>query len=173
MKIDWSVLATEMDTLIDARSEIGGSDLGTQVIEHLLGADFFEQAVEHYIRAEPGAELARSVLLRLKPWSGMKHCYEIFKTSKNSYERIIAVELLPYVGDRRILPWIPEFLADPDETIQNLSMRIVEQFLYRHLVSEADVQPILEAALCHENASIREQAALYLTTNEETGEEEV
>jgi hypothetical protein len=33
MKIDWSILAREMGTLIDSRSEIGGSDLGTQVIE--------------------------------------------------------------------------------------------------------------------------------------------
>jgi hypothetical protein len=171
MKANWSVLAREMGTLIDSRSEIGGSDLGTQVIEHLLGAEFFEQAVEHYISGEPGAELARSVLLRLRPWSGMKHCYEIFKTSKNSDKRTYAVELLPYVGDRRVLQWIPEFLADPDETIQNLSMRIIDQFLYRHLVCEEDVQPILEAALSHERAYIREQATLYLTTDEDEKEE--
>jgi hypothetical protein len=166
MKVDWSLLAGEMGTLIDSKSEIGGSDLGTQVIEHLLGAEFFEQAVDHYISGSPGAELARSVLLRLRPWSGMRHCYEIFKTSKNSYERIYAVELLPYVGDKRILPWIPEFLADPDETIQNISMRIVDQFLYRNLVCEEDVQPILEAALIHQRAYIREEAALYLMTDE-------
>jgi hypothetical protein len=167
MKVDWSVLAREMGTLIDSRSEIGGSDLGTQVIEHLLGAEFFEQAVEHYISGEPGAELARSVLLRLRPWPGMKHCYEIFKTSKNFDKRIRAVELLPYVGDKRILPWIPEFLANPDETIQNLSMRIIEQFLYRHLVCEEEVQPILKKALSHDNAYIREQATLYLADEDE------
>jgi hypothetical protein len=167
MKVNWSALAREMDTLIDSKSEIGGSDLGTQVIEHLLGAEFFEQAVEHYISGEPGAELARSVLLRLRPWSGMKHCYEIFKTSKNFDKRIRAVELLPYVGDKRILPWIPEFLANPDETIQNLSMRIIEQFLYRHLVCEEEVQPILKKALSHDNAYIREQATLYLADEDE------
>jgi hypothetical protein len=167
MKANWSILAREMDTLIDSKSEIGGSDLATQVIEHLLGAEFFEQAVEHYISGEPGAELARSVLLRLRPWSGMKHCYEIFKTSKDSDKRIYAVELLPHVGDKRILPWIPEFLADPDETIQNLSMRIIEQFLYRHLVCEEEVQPILKKALSHDNAYIREQATLYLADEDE------
>jgi hypothetical protein len=48
----------------------------------------------------------------------MKHCYAIFKTSKNSDEKVMAVELLPYVGDRRVLGWIPEFLADSDKTIQ-------------------------------------------------------
>jgi hypothetical protein len=167
MKVDWSVLARDMGTLIDDRSEIGGSDLGTQVIEHLLGSEFFEQAVEHYVRGQPGSELARSVLLRLRPWSGMKHCYEIFKTSKNSDERVMAVELLPYVGDRRVLGWIPEFLADSDETIQNLSMRIIEQLLYRHLVCDDDVKPFLEAALNHDRAYIREEASLYLTTDEE------
>jgi HEAT repeats len=165
MKVDWSALAVEMGTLIDARSEMGGSDLGTQAIEHLLGAEFFEQAVEHYISGEPGAELARSVLLRLRPWSGMNHCYKIFKTSKNSYKRIYAVELLPYVGDERVLPWIAEFLADSDETIQNISMRIIDQFLYRNLVCDEDVQPILKGALSHDSAYIREQAALYLITD--------
>jgi hypothetical protein len=167
MKVDWSILAREMGTLIDCQSEMGGSDLGTQVIEHLLGTDFFEQAVEHYVGGEAGSELAQSVLLRLKPWSGMKHCYTIFKTSKNSDERVMAVELLPYVGDRRVLRWIPEFLADSDKTIQNLSMRIIEQLLYRHLIDDEDVKEILEAALTHENDVVREQAELYLVTDED------
>lgn len=168
MKVDWSVLANEMGTIIDSQSEMGGSDLGTQVIEHLLGAEFFEQAVEHYVRGESGSELARSVLLRLRPWSGMKHCYAIFKTSKNSHERVMAVELLPYVGDYRVLGWIPEFLADPDATIQSLSMRIIDQLLYRHLIDDEDVQEILEAASTHESEGIREQAALYLAIEEES-----
>jgi HEAT repeat protein len=172
MKVDWSVLAREMGTLINSQSEMGGSDLGTQAIEHVLGAEFFEQAVEHYVSGEEGSELARSVLLRLRPWSGMKHCYVIFKTSQNSYERVMAVELLPYVGDGRVLKWIPEFLADSDRTIQNLSMRIIEQLLYRHLIDDEDVEEILEAALTHENEVVREQAALYLVTDEDESAED-
>jgi glucose-6-phosphate isomerase len=61
MKVDQSVLAREMVTLIDSQSEMGGSDLGTQAIEYVLGAEFFEQAVEHYVSGKVGSELARSV----------------------------------------------------------------------------------------------------------------
>ncbi len=43
MKVDWSLLAGEMGTLIDSKSEIGGSDLGIQVIEHLLGLSFLSK----------------------------------------------------------------------------------------------------------------------------------
>ena len=167
MKVDWETLARELGTLIDSNSEFGGSDLGTQAIEHILGAEFFEQAVEHYISCEPGSELARSVLMRLKPWSGMKHCYDIFKHSKNSDDRHSAIELLRVVGDRRVLGWIPELFADSDPVIQSWGMRVIDQLLYRRLITNEEVQPIMELALTHNNPQIREEAALFLMTDEE------
>ncbi|HEY9749123.1 MAG TPA: HEAT repeat domain-containing protein [Allocoleopsis sp.] len=170
MKIDWEALAIELGTLTDFGGEIGGSHLGTQAIEHILGAEFFHQAVEHYISCKPGSELARSVLLRLKPWSGMKHCYEIFKHSKNLDDRRSAIELLRVVGDRRVLAWIPEFLADPDPGIQAWGIGVIDQLLFWQLLSDKDVKTILEPALTHHNSYIREQAALLLTTEEEEQE---
>jgi hypothetical protein len=163
MKVDWQDLAKELGTLTDYGSEMGGSHLGTQAIEHILGTEFFEQAVEHYISSKPGFELARSVLLRLKPWSGMKYCYEIFKHSNNLNARRSAIELLRVVGDRKVLGWIPEFLADPDPEIQSWGMGVIDQLLFWDLLFDEDVQPILESALNHDNPYIREQAELLLT----------
>lgn len=163
MKVDWEALARELGTLTDFGGEIGGSHLGIQAIEYILGSEFFEQAVEHYISSKPGFELARSVLLRLKPWLGMKHCYEIFKHSNNLVARRSAVELLRVVGDRKVLEWIPEFLADPDPDIQAWGMGVIDQLLFWELLFDEDVQPILESALNHDNPYVREQAALLLT----------
>jgi hypothetical protein len=163
MKVDWEALARELCTLTDFGGEMGGSDLGAQAIEHILEAEFFEQAVEHYISSKPGFELARSVLLRLKPWSGMKHCYKIFKYSNNLAARRSAVELLRVVGDRKVLGWIPEFLADPDPDIQSWGMGVIDQLLFWELLFDEDVRPILESALNHDNPYIREQAELLLT----------
>jgi hypothetical protein len=50
-------------------------------------------------------------------------------------------------------------------------MRIIDQLLYRNLVSEEDIQSIIEAALNHESAYIREEAALYLMTDEDEGKD--
>jgi hypothetical protein len=46
-------------------------------------------------------------------------------------------------------------------------MRIIEQLLYRHLIDDEDVREILEVALTHENEVVREEAALYLVTDED------
>jgi HEAT repeat protein len=167
MKVDWEELAKEFGTLTDFGGELGGSDLGTQAIEYLLGAECFEQAVEHYVQCKPGAELARSVLLRLKPWSGMKHCYQIFKHSESLDDRRSAIELLRVVGDRQILAWIPEFLADPDPSIQAWGIGVIDQLLFWDLLFEEDVQEILELALTHDNQYVREKAACLLSKEEE------
>jgi HEAT repeat protein len=163
MKVDWEVLARELGTLNEFGGEMGGSHLGTLAIEHILGAEFFEQAVEYYISSKPGFELARSVLLRIKPWSGMKHCYEIFKCSKSLDARRSAVELLRVVGDRKVLEWIPEFLSDPDKNIQSWGIGVIDQLLFWELVFDEDVKSILESALNHDNSYIREQAKILLT----------
>jgi hypothetical protein len=166
MKVDWETLAKELGALTDFGSEMGGSHIGIQVIEHILGVEFSEQAVEPYISFNPGFELARSVFLCLKPWSGMKHCYDIFKHSDNLIARRRAVELLRVVGDRRTLGWIPEFLAAPDTDIQAWGMGSIDQLLVWELLFDEDVQLILESALNHDNSCIREKAALFLTPKE-------
>ncbi|MFM2429391.1 MAG: hypothetical protein RLZZ511_604 [Cyanobacteriota bacterium] len=168
MKVDWESLAKELGTLTDFGGELGGSDLGTQAIEYVLGSEFFEQAVEHYIKCRSGAELARSVLLRLKPWSGMKHCYYIFKHSENLDDRRSAIELLRVVGDRQVLKWIPEFLSDPDQSIQSWGIGIIDQLLFWELLFDEDVKEILELALTHENQYVRGQASRLLSVDHET-----
>jgi hypothetical protein len=167
MQVDWEALARGLGTIHEFGGESGGSQLGMQAIEQILGNEFFEQAVEHYVSGKPGFELARSVLLVTKPWAGMEHCYKIFKHSNSLIDRRMAIELLRVVSDRRTLDWIPEFLADPDPDIQIWGIGIIQQQLLWDLLSDDEVRSILESALHHHNSSIREKAALLLTPRAE------
>jgi hypothetical protein len=80
MKVNWQELAQEVGTLTES-GEIGGSSLGVEALDLILGEEFFQQAVDHYLSCKPGSELARSVLLCIKSWKSMKYCYEIYKST--------------------------------------------------------------------------------------------
>ena len=161
MSVNWSELAERFET-ITTTGELGGTDLATRVLEYVIGAEFFEQAVEHYVSFEPGYELARSVLARLRTDAATIHCYKIYKGSSSQSERQAAVELLAATGTSKVLEWISEFLADPDVTIQGQVMYLLDKLLYRRIVNEDKVEPLLKAALEHPSESIRNDAKSLL-----------
>jgi len=161
MKVNWQELARELGTL-NQFGELGGSSLGVEALELILGAEFFEQAVEHYISLKPGFELARSVLLCIKPWTAMKRCYEIYKNTNDIEVKRSAVELLRVVSDRRVLEWLPEFLADPDEGVQNAGIGVIDQLLFWQILHDEDVRSILESAMNHPSEYIKKQAKWLL-----------
>ncbi|MBW4490857.1 MAG: HEAT repeat domain-containing protein [Trichocoleus desertorum ATA4-8-CV12] len=160
MRIDWGELARELET-----GNLQSTQLSLNAIEALLGEDFFAQAVECCINFDEGWGLAEGVLKILRPL-GMKHCYKIYETSHNLEERRSAVWLLKYASDRKVLEYIPEFLADPDEQIQRTVVEILDQMLFWHAVNYEDIIPILEAAANHPNEEVRKFA--IGTANEET-----
>lgn len=166
MQANWEEIAKELGTLREY-SEIGGSSLGVEALEVILGAEFFEQAVEYYISCKPGFELARSVLLCVKPWTAMKHCYEIYKNTNDIEVKRSAVELLRVVSDRRVLEWIPEFLSDPDEGVQNSGIGVVDQLLFWQILHDEDVRPILESAMNYSSEYVRKQARWLLSAEDE------
>jgi hypothetical protein len=160
--IDWHALAREMGTICgpdEAGTERGGTELAREAIERLIGPTRLANAVDYYISLEPGFELARSVLWHVHPWSAMLRCREIFASKADIQARRSAVELLRVVADRRVLPWVPEFLADLDPEIQAWAIGIVDQLVFSRLVDPEECASILEAALNHSNAHIQELAA--------------
>jgi hypothetical protein len=158
MRIDWGELAIELGAV-----NLQGTQLSLDAIETLLGEDFFAQAVECCINLDEGWGLAEGVLRILRPL-GMKHCYNIYKTSHNLEKRRSAVWLLKYTSDRQVLEYIPEFLADSDEQIQRNIFEILDQMLFWRAVNWEDILPILEAAANHSNEEVRKFA--IGTTNE-------
>ena len=112
--MDWHTLAQKLGTLRDD-GESGGSDLGRRALELIVGADALRSAVDYYISGGPGSELARSVLVLLKPSSAMERCLEIARGEADAESRRSAVELLRMVADGRGIGWAAEFLRDDDE----------------------------------------------------------
>lgn len=86
-------------------------------LELMIGEEAIHQAMDYYVAWKPEAELARNVLWRLRPWSVMQRCYEIYHFSADIEQRGVAIDLLRVVADERALDWIEEFLADPNDGI--------------------------------------------------------
>lgn len=161
MKVNWEELSRELGTVREF-GEIAGSSPGVQALERILGEEFFHQAVDYRLSNRPGFELARSVLMCIRSEMAMEYCYRIYKTTTDIEKKRDVVDLLRFISDRRILEWIPEFLADPDEEVQNAGINVVDQLLFWQILHDEDVRSILERALHHFNAYVRKQAKWLL-----------
>jgi HEAT repeat protein len=153
---DWTALAARLGVLRDER-ETSGVEHARLALETIVGADVLRSAVDHYVSSAPGAELARSVLSLLHPWSAMQRCHELFLGGADIEVRRAAIELLRVVADDRALPWIAEYLADPDPKIQFWGAGILDQMIYSGLVELEQCEAVLELMKAHPHERIREQ----------------
>ena len=160
--IDWPGLATQLGSIgaesDGTRTERGGASVARAALELLLTRREVVGAVDHYVSLMPGFELARSVLWLLRPWSAMLRCRELFSTPGDLQVRRSTVELLRVVADRRVVPWVPTFLADPDLGIQSWGIGVLDQLVFSGLADAEEVRPLIELALTHENESDRRVA---------------
>jgi hypothetical protein len=161
-RIDWERIANDLSAIqqgaLGGGPELGGRALALAAIEQLVGPDQLAAAVDYYVSGRPGSELARAVLWTLHPWSAMQRCRELFAFSNVLSQRRSAVELLRVVADGRALPWVSEFLADPDPEIQIWGVGIIDQLLCSALVDLEACERLLAAAMRHHNPAVREAA---------------
>ena len=156
--IDWEQLARDVGALQNGNKEIGSTFLAQMALEQLIGEQEWQAAVDHYVNIQPGAELVRSVLWLVHPWAGMKRCDEIFRTSKDLDQRRTAIELLRVVADKRVLPWIQEYLDDSDAGIQQWAAGIVDQLLWSELIAPEDCSVLLSEMETHHNTAVQKTA---------------
>jgi hypothetical protein len=156
--IDWKALAKKLGTL-RADGEQGSSDDGRRALEILLGEDRLRETVDYYVRFKDGSELARAMLSVVRPWSAMRRCYEIYKTSGDAEVRQAAVELLRVIADRRALRWVDEFLRDADEAIRGWGVGVLDQLLWSGLVQVEEGEDLLGQAERSSDEHVRERAA--------------
>lgn len=156
--IDWTTIATEVGALVE-REERGSNALARAALEKLIGPQNLRDAVDHYIGFKPGFELVRSVLWEIQPWSAMTYCYELYQTLPNIEIRRSAIELLRVIADKRVLLWVNEFLDDTDEGIQAWGFGVLDQLLWKELVEQEEVEPLLVRAEQHSNQRVRENAS--------------
>jgi hypothetical protein len=161
--IDWQALAERLQTIAtkngETRTEVGGTALARAAIAWLIEPERLATAVDHYVSLNPGFELARSVLWLLHPWAAMVRCREIATSDVDVNRRRSAVELLRVVADGRALPWVQDFLADPDEETQVWAIGIVDQLLFSRLIEPEACADLLAVAQIHDNARVRRAAA--------------
>lgn len=155
--IDWEHLAKQLGTLRPDGESCSSDDAG-RAIESIIGEEQLRAAVQYYIAGRPGSELARFVLRQLRPWSAMQHCYEIYRSRAALEDRVSAVELLRVVADRRALPWLIEFLGDPDPGIQLWGAGLLDQLLWSRLVEPEECFEQLRMLDGHKNEMVREKA---------------
>jgi len=137
-----------------------GDTASRRALETILGEDALRAGVDHYVAMRPGHELVRSVLWLLRPWSAAAYCHEIATTANDILARRTAIHLLRAVADRRALPWVSEFLDDPDPEVQSLGLGVLEQLLWSDRIEPEEAGELLERAECHENEAVRERAAI-------------
>ena len=158
-RIDWEALAVSLGTYVPGSSnEYGSDDAARTALAAIIGADEIASAVDHYVVGRRGGQLARSVLWLLKPAAASARCIEIYESSSDQEDRRMAVELLRVVDDGRSMSRIPEFLADPDLTIQGWGVGLLDQLLQEGLVDVHDAEPFIRLAEGHPNEAVRERA---------------
>ena len=166
--IDWVEISRKIG---QNKPPIYSSSNAMLALEQIIGEDVLRQAVSHYVAWKPERELTRQVLWRLRPWSAMQRCYEIYRSDADREDRRAAVELLDVVGDERVLDWIDEFLADPDEWIQQGAVNILDQMLFGGGIRYNEpamekVDRLLASAKTHPNFRVRQGIASLLADEE-------
>ncbi len=155
-EIDWKILSETIEQPDKKGNPVFGLD-ADRAIEFLIGEKNIRKAVDYFISGQQGAELARTVLWQIQPWSAMKYCYEIYKSERDVKERYLALALLRMIADSRVLQWIDEFLEDRDEEIQVYGLSIITELIVRNWVSVEDCEGLILKIENHSNSVIREE----------------
>ncbi|MEX0704461.1 MAG: hypothetical protein WD069_20335 [Planctomycetales bacterium] len=159
--IDWAALAAELGI----RSGISSHD-AAKALARLIGDVRLAASVDFYVGAyadstvectsslSAGAELAR---LALRPRAAIERCCTIYKNHPGRRRRV-AVELLRTIADESVIPWIDEFLNDPDEYIQSCGASALQELIFADLIEPEQVEPFLAQFDRHPNAGVRHVA---------------
>jgi len=152
--VDWKALAQELGVLHDGQEGTSVDDY-RRALELLVGEEVIRSGVDHYVAGGQGMDLVAGVLSRIRPRSAMERCYQIFNSNADIETRRSAIDLMRMVADRSALAWVPEFLADPDQGVQNWGIEVVEQLLWTGTIDESEGGPFLREAERHPSEHVR------------------
>ncbi len=162
MEIDWKRIAIEIGGLDHSGGElVTGTHGGRQALEILLGRENLRKSVDYFVDGRPGQFTVEQVLKIARPSAAMERCYEIFKTDTDWKRRCGAVFLLAHFADEEALPWIRDFLSDPEAVIRRNGLQVLCYVLYG-CVSDRGIElawELLRVANSDPDAGIRELAS--------------
>lgn len=157
MKINWKHLQNQAINDLGDKYLLGSNAYVIRAYEIVLGEDFFRSAVDQYLSGNDAGIFARHMLSEVRSFIAMDYCYEIYQTSKDIDRKSSALELLRWIANEKVLDWIPEFLYHPESDIQNYAVLIIDQMMFKKIISYDDILPILQQALNHPRDYIREK----------------
>jgi hypothetical protein len=160
MELDWPRLAEEFGC-----GESGGTDLAQRALDWILGEEMIRGTVDHYVDGRgpgTGSELARSFLIHVRSPVAMDYCYRIYKEDADIERRRGALELLRMISERRTLPWVREFLDDPDPEIQGYGASMLDQLLFARMIDKSECAGLLAIMRDHANESVRRYHSLIM-----------
>lgn len=165
-QIDWRSLAETLGAITwtdRGRQESGGTRIACDALIELIGDEALRDAVDFYVSAEPGHELARSVLWLLGPPAAMERCRKIFRDFDDLQEQADAINLLQVVADRRVLDWVPEFMASGNDGVRVWAIGIIDQLLImKGEIELEEAMPLIEKALADPYQAVRSRAQQIL-----------
>jgi hypothetical protein len=88
----------------------------------------------------------------------MQRCHEIYRESPSLEHRRSAIELLRVVGDRRVLPWISDYLADEDAGVRIWGIGVVIEMLFDGMIEPDSAQPFAAQAARPAAPRVRQKA---------------
>lgn len=154
-RVDWTQLARDVGSLHDD-GESGSHLLAMAALERIIGEDNIASAVEHVIGLLPGGELAMNVLREVRSERAVRLAYDIYQASSGD-RASTAVWLIKHVAHPCAVPWIAEFLADPNVAVWGVG--VLDQLLFCGQVEPEDVEHLLVLAEHNANDNVRENAA--------------
>lgn len=157
MKINWKHLQNQAINDLDDNHSLGSNAYVIRAYEIVLGEDFFRSAVDHYLSGDDAGVFARHMLSEVRSFIAMDYCYEIYQLSQDVDRKSSALELLRWIANEKVLDWIPEFLYHSESDIQNCAILIIDQMMFKQIISYDHMLPIIQQALNHPRDYIREK----------------
>jgi HEAT repeat protein len=161
MAIDWRAIADQVGDLKPDGTEKGScTESGIQALELVLGEENIRGAVDCWASGEPGAFTAEMVLRIIRSTVAMNYCYEIYKSEPNTRRSGAAVFLLYEMADRRVLPWVAEFLEDANMDVRWNGVMSLQNILSGPLddVGIASAKKLLAKAQSDADEKVRQLA---------------
>jgi hypothetical protein len=152
-RIDWAGLHTTLGT-----GDWGGTEIAQLALAVIIGDAALRDAVDCYVGSRPGSEVARSVLMHVKPVAAHDRCLEIYRQDRDPMRRQLALDLFRYLAVHDDAPLVSEFLANTDPSIQNLGIGVLDQLVWADEVEAEEAETYLVAAEQHANPGVRETA---------------
>ena len=153
--VDWDKVTLSAIT----HTPHNGDARGCRVAVELLGANVIIEAVEKYVSNSFDSlekrEAIRMFLKIIASEEAVTHCKNIYQNKENAREyKFWAIELLGTIGNNQTLSWIYQCLEDPDEEIQGIGSMVISNLYKNGIVSNAEIEPLVEKMLKHKHHSV-------------------